>query len=351
MSYYATLQRTVIADQSQGEFTWPAELVLRATLAPAEVFGCAPVDSPNVVLNQQAEATIDSDTGKISAQHTRPLSRLKLDLNSPSCTISFDGNIVTLRTEVKTNAQLNSTMDWLCVSLGQFLSTQIGVFAEVKRIDGSIGGKHLRAMYSGGTYSTLLAFLTDQERDQRVTAAICGVKQDDPSYLRLAIASLYFHHALRLISPHEVNYIPYCAHAEVMLNLTKCIELLLGTAQLDRLRPALQLIGYTKQQIESQIIAIFVVRNELDIAHPTGSRIDPEDVGLYRQYIDRSIVNVGSLLRRVTERIGNGTLTLKGLSESPSPKRDSLKRRLRQFVEEEALEAPGVQRVTVVSGR
>ena len=348
MSYYSSLQRTVTVDQTAGPITWPADLELVLVLAPSEVFGAADPREPGVVAIDEAEVSVDPITGKMLIRSRQSLSPANILGTFPSGTLSVSGNTATVKTPVSDANHLNAVVDWVIVGFSHFLSIQLGVFAEVKSVLGTLGGRKLSAMYPDGTYSALFTFLTDQERDALIGAALESVPRDNPSYPRLAVASFYFHHALRLLSPHEVNYVPYCAHAEVMLNLTKCLEILFGASQRDALRRIVREFEYSQNEIESQIIPIFLMRNEIDVAHAVGSRIDMKEVILFRKYIDRSVLNVGAILRRTTELIREQRLVLKPFTAEKFAERAKFNTRLFAYLEGDALGTEN-KRIHVIS--
>ena len=60
---------------------------------------------------------------------------------------------------------------------------------------------------------------------------------------------------------------------------------------------------FSKAEVESQVIPILLVRDELDVAHPVGSRIKSELITVLRQYIARSVTNVRAILLRVARMI------------------------------------------------
>jgi hypothetical protein len=337
MSYYSSLQRTVTVDQTAGPIAWPADLELVLSLAPGEVFGASDAGEPGVVVNHEAEVSVDPITGKMLIRSKQGLSSANIIGTFPSGTLSVTGSTATVKLPVSDERHLNAVVDWVVVGFSHFLSIQLGVFAEVKSVLGTLGGRKLSAMYPDGTYSALLTFLTDQERDLLIGAALETIQQDNPSYPRLVVSSFYFHHALRFLSPHEVRYVPYCAHAEVMLNLTKCLEILLGASRREDLRRIGRDFGYSASEIESQIIPIFLMRNEIDVAHAVGSRIDMKELILFRKYIDRSVLNVGAILRQAIEHIRERRLVLKPFNAEGCAERSKFNTKIRTYLEGSAL--------------
>ena len=93
------------------------------------------------------------------------------------------------------------------------------------------------------------------------------------------------------------------AYSEIMLNLAKALEVLAKSDSRESLRAFSRSLGLTSSEIETQVIPIALIRNEVDIAHPVATPATAEQVATYRKYVDRSIENVAAIFQRVFEKI------------------------------------------------
>jgi hypothetical protein len=335
MSYFASLLRQITLEESTEPVSWPAILDVQAHLSPGELFGVTTDAQDSVVVAplQTVTVTFHGLQGTMHFHAPTTLAATDFCAQLPTGSLEIKGSTARLLIEVTSHQHLNLVADWITLGLGPFLSVQIGVFVEVKTLKGTLGGRSLSAMYADGTYSALFAFLDEKGRSAGIEAALQCIRQDSPSYPRFTVASLYYHQALRLLSPHEISFVPYLAHAEVMLNLVKCLEILFGSDRHDKIRIAAEKLGFESAEIESQIVPIFILRGHYDVAHPRASRPDPKDVKLLRNYIDRSVLNVAYILRRASDQIGKGQLQLNALTPKSESEDAVFKVKLRNYLQ------------------
>jgi hypothetical protein len=253
-------------------------------------------------MSGETRFSIDGETGKLAVIETGDLPLLRIDGRFEDGSLTIIGNEAVLKTVATSEPHLESLVNWVSVLLTQFLAVQIGAFVDIESVKGTIAGCKVSALYPAESYSILLASVDAELRNERVLNTLQAPSVNSQSYSRFVASTRYFHHALRLISPTEVNYVPYSAHSEVLLNLAKSIEILFGPSR-DALRERLRALGYSDGQIESQIVPILLVRNEIDVGHPTSGCATSEEVAILRQFVDRSLKNVATILQDVWQRI------------------------------------------------
>jgi len=146
---------------------------------------------------------------------------------------------------------------------------------------------------------------------------------------------MYFQQALRLESPHETS-VPSLNVGEIALNLAKAVEVLFSSER-DKIRQKCSLIGYTDVQVESQIIPILVIRNQLDVAHAAGTSISEEDTRTIHDYIRISVSNVRNLLLRVGSSLTKSIDVLDPLPTIKETDRRKICVRLREHMKEPLL--------------
>jgi hypothetical protein len=218
--------------------------------------------------------------------------------------LNIQGRTASLHAEVTSLSHAAAMVDWIKVTLSQFLSIQLGVYSSMELVGGTISDKPFTVAFPGASHCALVTLGAPSFRSTAISSAVNLIPVNSPSYARFVTCSLYYQHALRLLSPHEVSFAPYVVASEVILNLTKCIELLFPhNRDRDVLAKKLEDVGYTSNQIESQLISILVVRNEFDIGHGSSGVSTIEEISILREFLIRSVANVRALLLAVARKV------------------------------------------------
>lgn len=198
------------------------------------------------------------------------------------------------------------------------------------------------SVFAGGNYSVRFVSLDMETRDNKIFKAVDLQKPWIISYPRFITAAIYFQHALRLISPHEVVAAPHQFFAEVVVNLSKCLEILLADKTRegktnDKIRASCRLVGYSDEQIESQIIPILLIRSSFDGAHALGAKVPVEQVAILKAFIDRAINNVQSILLTVAEYIKKNEGFLAPLTDDSAKDRSALVSKMENYLKYDKL--------------
>ena len=350
MSNFWKLRRLLVGDGASIPVVWPAEIDLTFRLTPGDIFGVPGAGTPRSTMTGETKFSIDGETGKLVVLETGPLPTFRLDGTFKDGSLIFVGNEAVLKASAVSEQHLESLMNWASVLLTQFLTVQVGSFVDIASVKGTVAGHPVAALYPAESYSILLASVDAALREERIRSALQGPSVDNPSYPRFVASTRYFHHALRLIAPTEVNYVPYSAHAEVLLNLAKSIEILFSAPTRDALRGRLRELGYSDEQIESQIVPILLVRNEIDVGHPTSGQATPEDVATLRRFVDRSLQNVAAILQNVWRHIFLNQSFLDPLHGPADPDRAKLIAKLQAYLEAPRLD-PSARTPIIISAK
>lgn len=337
MSNFWNLERRIVVEDGVA-IEWPATAKLRVELQPNDLFGISSLIAPQTTITGETQVTFDGPTGKISILAKQPLDPAFFLGTYSNGEIRVEGNIVHLTALLTDWDCLENLLTWLSTALTQFLSVQVGVFVDVSTIDGTISGRSLRALYAAESYSLVLARVDNQTRDAAIRASLLGPAQNQSSYPRFAASASYFRHALRLLSPRQVNFPPYLAYAEVLLNLAKCVEILVSGSNRDDQRKEFDALGFTGDQVETIIMPIIIIRNQLDVAHPTSGYRTKEEIAVLRKFVDRAVKNVSQLLRRISQQIAIKDDFLKPLPGLPNDERSKLIKTLEGYLTKEELD-------------
>ncbi|MDY0964881.1 hypothetical protein [Massilia sp. CFBP9026] len=120
--------------------------------------------------------------------------------------------------------------------------------------------------------------------------------------------------------------------------MAKCIELLFSASSRNDLRDKLKTVGYSKERIESQLIPILIIRNEVDVGHASSGITEDDEISVLRKFVDRSVLNVGSLLMAVSQKISVTDDFLAPLPESGPIDRAKLIASLKKYLSDSQLE-------------
>ena len=339
MSYLWRLTRLIIGDgKDKIPYQWPADTLLKLTLSPPDLFGVVDPNHPRTTGAMSAEMRIEGATGRMLIADSPSLPPFVLDLNTPEGQVVFRGNEAELRVTVPSEEDLLRHLNWLLDKVTLFATAYSGIFVDVVGIQGTIAGRSVAGIFPPESYSAHLAVVDGPGRDQIIRSALQTPGFDNPSYARIAASCHYFRQALRLVSPGQVSFPPYTTHSETLLNLSKALEVLLGTSKRDKIRERFRALGFDHQEIESQIIPIFLVRNELDVAHPALAPATREEIVTMRRFVDRTITNVAYILRTVLSTLEANPNALGPIAGQAPAERKALLRRLQSYREAPALD-------------
>ena len=337
MSYYLQRRRGVSFSKVPSE--WPAILKITATLRPEEVFQQSTVTYPRITFVESLECRLSTADGGLiasSPEFLKPISAIFQFANN--ATYTFSGNKVTSLCNVNSEEDAILTVDFFSIFTSQYISIAMGIFIDNIEISGTLDDSPIAVQHLPGEYSLMCLHLNSARRNDRMEILSRMPSPTSRSYGRFVLASLYYQHALRLMSPHEVKSVNNIILAETMLNLSKSLQILFSSSHGITRRKLLSL-GYTTRQIESQIIPIDLMRNNADVAHIRESRIPETEIIIYRGYIQRSIINMRSIFLKVAERISYEEAFLDPINLSNERGSSSFVNKLASYLQDPALEA------------
>jgi hypothetical protein len=337
MSNLWRLKQTVLFDKAEST-TWPALLEAEFELEPSDFFERNENTVAKTSFSGEAEIEINSITGKMRIKKTGLAPALVHKITLPDGTIEITGNKAIVKVKVTDAALVAAYLDWIQVVFSQSLTVQLGIYCSAYFIRGTISEKKFSLAYNADVYSLRINNTEPSKRAALIDQAFNLIDSKSPSYQRFVTCCLYFHHALRLMSPYQVEFPPYVVLSEVLLNLSKCVELLFSCSNRDQLRKQLSNLGYDKEQYESQIISIFFVRNEIDVGHSISGIVDSNEIATLRKFADRAVINVKAVLVLVSQRIAENPHFLAPISTESSKDVKKLIKKLSAYLDHPALD-------------
>jgi len=311
--------------------SWPAPLKAEFSLHPFDFYD-RPDPAGAVVCTSRGQSQFRRKNGepKLYIESTGTAPPLCQRIVFEKGQVNINGATASLQAEVDNLLEAAAVIDWIKVTLSQFLSVQLGVYSSMQLIGGTIAGTPFSVIYPGASHCSLVTIGDPDERPASISSAVNLIPIAASSYPRFVTCCSYYQHALRLLSPHEVSFTPYSTSAEVLLNLTKCIEYLYPHIDRNDLSTKLENVGFTKEQIASQLISILVVRNEFDIGHTSNGASSTDEQNTLRSFLIRSVRNVRALLLEVAKRINEKPDFLAPTTMSMDKEN---RRRLRRIIE------------------
>jgi hypothetical protein len=299
------------------------------------------------------EVAFDANTGALVSRSSEFLdpAQIQLSLSSPTnIKVTVEHNRLTYTLAVGNLSQVHAAVDHVVSAFACALSTTMGVYVDVVKLLGSVTGQltftSIIAL-RGSNYSYRYVALDAFSRDQRLRQGLGLLRPWSASYPRLMIASMYYQHAMRFVSPHVVNCPSSKFLSEVVVNLSKTLEILFGGrgegpdhGLNDRVRVKCQALGYTNQQIEGQIIPILLIRSQFDGAHAVGRRIPPEDILYAQNFVHRSLDNVRAILISTVQRTEYDDEFLEPLSSNNDDRRQRLCEGIKSYLDQPPLPGP-----------
>lgn len=314
---------------------FPCELIIQLEMSPPDFFGVA-----TTIRTSMSMAPVDLhmsiETGLITATGSIP-DLFDYELALDKGVIRFHGNWGVLQYFLEKIEDLDQCIEWLTVRMTTMLSVQTGIYFEIRSLAGKIGNLTFSAVHDAENLTATLCCVDKAYQNSSVRAALTGISHHVQSYRRFEVASRYYLHALRLVSPVCVNFPPYTVSAEVLLNLVKCLETIFATDKRRLLRGALLDLGLTTSEIETQIIPITLIRNEFDVGHSTHGLFAAGDIPTLRLFVSRSVSNIGELLKRIQNRISFDPSYLYNIHTEPSNEHKRLVADLSRYLQEPPL--------------
>lgn len=305
------------------EPNWPALIKCTFKLTPPDFFERNENTPIKTTIFGDTEIQFDPKVGKILGKKTGDAPPLEHSITMTNGFVSINGNNATAEFTVDNLEHAVATLDWLIRVFSGFLSIQLKTYCDLHDFSGTINEIPMSIVYEPHGLSATMFHTEPNKRAEEIEKAFQLIDPNSPSYMRFVASSAYFHQALRLTSPFQVDFPPDLALGEVVLNLAKCIELLFSPSR-NELRKKLLLLDYTEDQIESQLISIAIVRNELDIGHPLSGFIDADEITELRIFAHRALENVQAMLKRTASKIRSNRQFLAPLTNSGDKDRKKL---------------------------
>lgn len=315
MSYFLPRSRTARVTAGTAESTaWPAHVALEVQLAPQDLFGTATSDDKRSVLKKGGPGRVyfDNNTGEFWLQSSSRLSLNKVARDvQGGLHCSVEGNNLRIAFTAESWKEVRDVAQLAEHYILSYLTVTTGVYVRPVRISAVVSGT-TTVHYELSRPKFLFRVVDTQSVEKSIQRALEYADLWCPSAPRLVLGCLYFQQAARLSSSLETK-VPGLNISEIALNIAKSIEILFGDRE--KVREGCRQLGFSRDEIESQLVPILLIRNKLDVAHPVGKRMPADLVMALQDYVDRALENTRMLLLRVADAVAKGEIELKPFNE------------------------------------
>jgi len=296
---------------------FPLKGEVRLHLSPKQPFGVEPGGGRTAVKAVGAQALFNANNGEHFIESTVPLHPLDVTLEAPDQVVRLEGSRLTVQQTFDSLKSVSQFIEGIYFAVPALLSVEFADPPIVERVDGVLGGVAFRWELENWNARFLT---TTQERQEELFAktwerlSLIAV----PQARRLFAALHYFHLAARLSRAASVagEFL-----AEVLLNLSKVLEVLFPSAGKGKTRDAARSrlieLGFTDEEIERDYLPAMALRNEIDVAHVGLSLFKPDQLKVIHGYTERAEAAFRVLLSRVLTRIEEGTFSVEAYEPAP----------------------------------
>lgn len=325
---YFLLQNRRIRSLDKNSPAFPAKLVIEIRFGPDDAFGLQ-TDSPRSTAKKSVPATLTWNANEaVSFWKGDFIEQICTDFSVGKLVGKWDGNLLKISIPVTSEDDANSVILSANHMLPAILSFRLRVFVWIKEFTSRIDGSSYRIETVGHRYGITIA---TTERNQRESVeAVKDWLSTKTDSLRLIMAMYYLRHAERLsvIEPDRQSMT-----AEVLLNLTKAVEVIL-TSKRDTIRKRAKEWGIDSDFVEKRIIPLFLIRNELDVAHVATSPLKSEQQQALLDFTARALSHVQELLATIWEKERAGHVKLESISSTLDKDKEKLLSAIRKYVTE-----------------
>ena len=317
MSLFHFQHRDAMLEGGTVPTDYPCDVLLEIRFGPEDAFGIT--CEPRTVAARGTAACITWDRNEGVVRFEAPIiEKLNGTWESEQLKGYLSGNFLQLSRCVNSVNEAVSFAASANQCLPALLSFRFRTFVWIKEFWIQLGDARFRFALADTTIN--IPASTTEENKQRVWTCLDEWSRSNSKHRRLVGAIYYYRQALRLsqLQLDQISLTP-----EVVLNLTKAIEIIFGTNR-EVARKKAKSMGLTDEEIEKLLIPILLIRSSLDIAHVATGPLSPKERQIIVDFSSRATTGVGIILDRVFQAGLTGEVDL----ERTSPTLDKDKKKL-----------------------
>jgi len=317
-------------DSSQGPiFRFPADATVQFTLEPSGQFGVGELSGSMMLVGVYFSLAPGLSTGRYDHTFPQQMEPISDAFDGDG---GVEGNILTVRRRVSSIGELSGFVSWVYFALPVFLNLEFPDAPVVSDVRGSVGPD--RFVWAYAKYTPTLHATTQQLQEEHFAQSWRRSQSLKPQeHLRLFAALHYLHVARRLGS---IGFSPWEFTSEALLNYAKVLQVVFPAMDgktRDAVRQGLAKLDYSDVDIEKWYLPAMALRDELDSAHVSLDSLEPSDLRIVHNYTAQADEHFRELLRRVTDRVLDGTYRLRPYH--PGDRHHDVIRRLSQHFKDD----------------
>lgn len=300
------LQQRILRREKGSTLEFPNEVQVEIKLGPPQIFGAMDGPSRGALYKRKARLEYNANTGRTLIQSIPPLEPLYVSINLEDDVFELEGDTLCCKIQCEDVNILFNFLRMTFYLLPPLLNVSFPDPPVILYTKGKIGEAEFtwELREATGAFDTF----TKESLEHHIQQAINNFTLfSGTSNRRLAAGIHYFHTASRLICTGNSNW-EFCA--ESILNMCKCLEIVFGDSR-DDIRQGLQNLGYGRNEIEGDFIALTLLRDELDVAHPRVAMFNAEHLRVLYQYLPSAENRMRDLIQRLISAVSDGSYVLR----------------------------------------
>lgn len=239
--------------------------------------------------------------------------------------LKMAGNVLSFETDCDSVRDLDDLLRSVLLGVPVLLNIEITDSPFFAKVSGRIEDVNFRWELSRVQQQFMTT--TQEDRHQDIAKALARFQLVSSEKNRSLLAALqYFHTACRL---NRSGNTQWEFMSEQILNYEKMLDSLFvsggATSSRDQVRKELEKLGYSSNEIESSFVPILLLRDYLDVAHPSFALVPSDLLPELNGYIEALEGISRELIRRTLERVESGEYVLPREPIDVQPSSDNLR--------------------------
>lgn len=314
MLTYLVRPRGLYREPENASLQFPGTVRLEFHIEPGGPFGEDVPPLRTVPFGAKMRLEWNACRGETSISTDARLPKIAMQLEGQDGRIEVDGALVRIVTDVRSRDELERLLETYFYGLPPLLGLEMLDTPIMSEVRGSLGDVTFCWGLLDSGQGAIDATTSDIQA-ARITRALSRLQMLDErnglANRRLLAATQYFHIACRLLQAPGRRWEFL---AEAILNFSKTLEVLFPAPPQQSLNVVRQALASSLQfpdlEIEALYIPAIVLRNAVDVAHPTLAAHTTESLAVLAQYCDVADEAFGRLLLRIFDRVADGSFAL-----------------------------------------
>ena len=326
MSIFLRQTRSLKQKKGPTRIALPEKIKVITTLCPGDAFGikCQEIRS-TIPLGKKVKVLWDANEGT-TVTKAEYIGKILAKMSKKGLAIAVDGNIVTICSEVMQKEEIEPLLRMANETLPSVLSLFLKTFVWIKECKVEIGEAVFHYEISATKHSINV---TTRDRQESIIGGAMPLLIGSGKEIGLLLNALhYFKQAERLncVEPDRVTMT-----SEVLLNLAKSAEMLF-TSNRDKARARASEWGIADKVVETRLIPLLLIRNQIDVAHASASPLTEDERSLVVEFMDHALASLGKILKDLIEKANAGEIVIPEPSKTVDPDKRRLLRAMSKYI-------------------